>query len=211
MFWTAAAPLAACRAWASPAWARWPTLALAEGYRLNRIEAFLDAESDPAGTGFQTLQALIAMGNGGLTGLGLGASRSKFFYIPESHTDGVFAIIGEELGLIAALAIVAIFMLFMVRGYQVANRARDDFGALLAVGITTWIVAQALMNIGGITRVIPLAGIPLPYLSFGNNALAAVMLATGVLISVSRYARSQRSSAADDAKPKKAIVRRVRE
>ncbi len=198
MFWTAGASFLQMSALVSLGGVLMALLATVEGYRMNRLTAFFNAEADPQGTGFQTLQSLIAMGNGGWDGLGLGASRSKFFYIPESHTDGVFAIVGEELGLIATVSVVVIFMLFMVRGYQVAGRARDDFGMLLATGITTWIAAQALLNIGGITRVIPLTGVPLPFLSFGSNALVAVMLAVGVLLSVSRFSRDRKSDGQQD-------------
>ena len=209
MFWTAGASVLQMLALCTVGISSMTMLALAEGYRMNRLLAFIQAEADPTGTGFQTLQSLIAMGNGGLLGLGLGASRSKFFYVPASHTDGVFAIIGEELGLIATMAILIAFMLFLVRGVQIANRARDDFGALLATGITTWIVFQALLNIGGITRVIPLTGVPLPFLSFGGNALAAVLIGVGVLLSVSRY--SQGKSEPPGASSKKgSIVRRSR-
>ena len=166
-------------------------MAILEGYRLNRLTAFFDAEGDPLGNGFQTLQAMIALGNGGISGLGLGASRGKFFYIPESHTDGVFAIIGEELGVIATVAIIALFVIFMARGYLVATRARDPFGFYVATGITTWVISQALLNAGGITRVIPLTGVPLPFLSSGGSALAAVMLAIGVLLSISRHGKDR--------------------
>jgi cell division protein FtsW len=166
-------------------------LATVEGYRADRLTAFFDAESDPAGHGFQTLQAVVAMGNGGWSGLGLGASRGKFFYIPESHTDGVFAIIGEELGLIATVAIVFLFMILMFRGFQIARRAPTDFATLVATGITTWISVQMLLNVGGITRTIPLTGVPLPFLSSGGSALAAVMLAMGVLINISRYQQAR--------------------
>ena len=162
-------------------------LALIEGYRLDRFSAFLSAESDPLGSGFQTLQSLIALGNGGATGLGLGASRGKFFYVPESHTDGIFAILGEELGLVATAAVVILFVTLMLRGYQIARRAPDQFGFLLATGITTWIATQAFVNIGGITRVIPLTGVPLPFLSYGGSALAAILLGVGVLASISRF------------------------
>ncbi|MXZ88991.1 MAG: putative lipid II flippase FtsW [Dehalococcoidia bacterium] len=163
------------------------SLAVIEGYRLDRLSAFLSAESDPLGSGFQTLQSLIALGNGGATGLGLGASRGKFFYVPESHTDGIFAILGEELGLVATSAVVVLFVTLMLKGYQIARRAPDQFGFLLATGITTWIVAQAFVNIGGITRVIPLTGVPLPFLSYGGSALAAILLGAGVLASISRF------------------------
>ncbi len=184
-------------------------LATFEGYRMERLTTFLNAEVDPQGNGFQTLQALVALGNGGIQGLGLGASRGKFFYIPESHTDGVFAIIGEELGIIAAVAVLLLFMTLMVRGYQIARRCPDDFGTLVAVGITTWITVQALLNIGGIISILPLTGVPLPFLSYGGNALAAEMLAMGVLINISRYSRTERP--AEERPRQGAIVRRRRQ
>ncbi len=162
-------------------------LALGAGYRADRVTGFLNHGDDSTGASFQVNQSVIAIGNGGIDGLGLGASRAKFFYVPESHTDGVFAILSEELGLIAGLSVMFLFILFTFRGYRVARRSRDQFGMLIATGITTWIIGQALLNIGGISRSIPLTGVPLPFLSFGGNALAAVMLASGVLINVSRY------------------------
>ncbi|OAI39199.1 hypothetical protein AYO38_01660 [bacterium SCGC AG-212-C10] len=170
-------------------------LATVEGYRMERLTAFFNAGADTTGNNFQTTQSIMAIGNGGIHGLGLGASRAKFFYIPESHTDGVFAIISEELGLIAALALLVLFVAFMIRGYTVANRSKDGFGALLATGITTWVIAQAMLNIGGITRVIPLTGVPLPFLSYGGSALMAVMAGVGVLISVSRFSGSEHKTA----------------
>ena len=170
------------------------SLTLIEGYRLDRFSAFVNAEADPLGNGFQTLQAMIALGNGGPTGLGLGASRGKFFYVPESHTDGIFAILGEELGLVATSAVVILFVTLMLKGYQIARRAPDQFGFLLATGITTWIAAQAFLNIGGITRVIPLTGVPLPFLSYGGSALAAVLLAAGVLASISRFTEEREAA-----------------
>lgn len=187
MFWAAGASILQMLALGTAGVVAVGFLALVEGYRLDRLDAFFNAEQDPLGNGFQTLQAIIAMGNGGIEGLGLGASRGKFFYIPGSHTDGIFAIIGEEMGLIGAIAVLSLFMLFMVRGYQAASRCRDKFGMLIATGITTWVAVQALLNIGGIVRVIPLTGVPLPFMSSGGSALAALMLAVGVLISISRY------------------------
>lgn len=187
MFWVAGASLSQMFALGITGIAAITFLATAAGYRAERLSAFFSAEADPQGNGFQTLQALIAVGNGGWNGLGLGASRAKFFYLPESHTDGVFAIIGEEMGLLATLPIVVLYLILMVRGFQVARLARDEFGRYIAAGITTWITVQAFLNIGGILRVIPLTGVPLPFLSFGSNALAAALLAMGVLISISRY------------------------
>lgn len=186
MFWVAGATFLQMFALSAAGVSAITVLALIEGYRADRLSAFFHAEGDPLGHGFQTLQALIALGNGGLHGLGLGASRGKFFYVPESHTDGIYAIIGEELGIVATGTILLVYMLLMIRGYQVARRSRDQFGMLIATGITTWITVQALLNIGGITRVIPLTGVPLPFLSYGGSALAAAMLAIGVLISISR-------------------------
>ncbi|MGD9892920.1 MAG: putative lipid II flippase FtsW [Dehalococcoidia bacterium] len=162
-------------------------LILVEGYRADRLMAFLKAEEDPDGRGFQILQLLIALGSGGVRGLGIGESRQKFFYIPGAHTDGIFAIVGEELGFIGALIIIALFVTLVFRGLQTALRAQDEFGYLLAVGVTCWIAYQTIINLGGITRSLPLTGIPLPFLSYGNNALIATMAGIGVLLSVSRY------------------------
>jgi cell division protein FtsW len=159
------------------------------GYNSERISAFLNAESDPGGLGFQTLQLEIAFGSGGLTGLGLGESRQKFFYVPGAHTDGIFAIIGEEAGLIGALGVLLLFVLLAWRGFRIAYRARENMGQLLAVGIVAWIGIQALLNMGGISRAIPMTGIPLPLISFGGSALLSTMAALGILLSVSRYAR----------------------
>ncbi|MCC6381709.1 MAG: putative lipid II flippase FtsW [Dehalococcoidia bacterium] len=189
MFWVAGASVAQMVALASAGFLAVALLATVAGYRMDRLTGFFNAEADPLGHGFQTLQALVALGNGGVSGLGLGASRGKFFYIAESHTDGVFAIIGEELGFLATAAVLLLFVTLMIRGYQIARRSQDDFGTLIATGVTTWIAVQAMLNIGGITRMIPLTGVPLPFLSFGGNALAAVMLGMGVLISVSRFSR----------------------
>jgi cell division protein FtsW len=162
-------------------------LVLAGDYRADRIFAFTSAEDDPSGRGFHTLQLLIALGSGGWDGIGLGASRQKFFYVPGAHTDGIFAIIGEELGFIGCAAVIALFAVLMVRGFRVVFRARDDFGSLLAVGIVSWIGYQALINIGGITRTLPLTGIPLPFVSYGGSALLAMLAAIGILLSISRY------------------------
>ena len=164
-------------------------LILAEGYRVERMFAFTSAESDPSGLGFQTLQLLIALGSGGLEGLGLGVSRQKFFYIPGAHTDGIFAIIGEEAGFIGSMIVIGLFAYLVYRGFRVAMRAHDDFGTYLAMGVVCWIAFQTLVNIGGITRSIPLTGIPLPFLSYGGSSLIMTMAAIGVLLSVSRYSR----------------------
>lgn len=210
MFWVAGATLAQMTALGLTVLAALAFLATTEGYRMNRLLAFFDAERDPLGHGFQTLQALIALGNGGPTGLGLGASRGKFFYIPESHTDGVFAVLGEELGFVGTATVLLLLLLLMVLGYQVARRARDQFGMLVATGITTWLTAQALINIGGIVRLIPLTGVPLPFLSYGGSALAAELLALGVLVNISRYGRDRGGYLERDHQPapRRQVVRR---
>ena len=163
-------------------------LIISAGYRADRLIAFVDPGDDPSGVGFHTLQLLIALGSGGVGGLGLGASRQKFFYIPNSHTDGVFAIVGEELGFIGAIGVLVLFAVLVYRGFRVILRTRDEFGALLATGIVCWIAYQALINVGGITRTIPMTGIPMPFLSYGGSALAALLAAVGILLSISRQA-----------------------
>ena len=164
---------------------------LVQDYRLDRITSFVSPEADPQGSGFHILQLLIALGSGGVTGLGWGVSRQKFFYVPGAHTDGVFAIIGEELGLIGLLGVLSLFTFFVLRGLKATLASRDQFGTLLGVGIVSWIAYQRLINIGGITRSIPLTGVPLPFLSYGGSALIAVMAGAGVLLSLSRYGRDR--------------------
>ena len=157
-------------------------------YQMDRLTSFVSPESDPQGLGYQIIHLLIALGSGGPLGLGWSESRQKFFYVPGSHTDGVFAILGEELGFLGLMAILALFAFFVYRALRVTLRSRDRFAMLLGVGVTSWIAYQTLINIGGITRTIPLTGVPLPFLSYGGSALIAVMAAVGVLLSVSRYA-----------------------
>jgi cell division protein FtsW len=171
-------------------------MVLAQEYRLDRISSFVSPDSDPQGTGFHILQLLIALGSGGATGLGWGVSRQKFFYVPGAHTDGVFAIIGEEVGFVGLMGVLALFAFFLYRGLKATVSSRDQFGMLLGVGIVSWIGYQTLINIGGITRSIPLTGVPLPFLSYGGSALIAVMAAAGVLLSISRYGREGSAPAA---------------
>jgi len=159
------------------------------GYGLERFTSFVAAESDPQASGFQTLQLLIALGSGGPSGVGVGESRQKFLYVPSAHTDGVFAIIGEEAGFIGAMLVLALFAVLAYRGARIAMRSNDSFGTLLATGIVTWITLQAFLNVGGVTRTIPLTGIPLPFISFGSSALISTLAAAGVLVSISRFAQ----------------------
>jgi cell division protein FtsW len=157
-------------------------------YRLRRITAFLDPWSDPRGSGFQIIQSWLALGGGGLLGRGIGGSQQKLFYLPEPHTDFIFAVIGEELGFVGAAAVVGLFVLFVWRGLRVGLRAPEPFGAYLALGITVLIATQTLVNLGVVTGLLPTKGLPLPFISFGGSALVVTMLATGVLLNISQQA-----------------------
>ncbi|MEX0826599.1 MAG: putative lipid II flippase FtsW [Acidimicrobiia bacterium] len=163
-------------------------LAISSPYRWARVTAFLDLQSDPLGTSYQAVQGLVALGTGGLWGVGLGASRARWSFLPNAHTDFVFAILGEETGLAGSLAIVAMFGVFTVAGTLIALRCADRFGRLLAVGITSWLSAQAIVNIGGVVGLLPITGVPLPFVSSGGSALVVSLVGVGVLVSVARQA-----------------------
>jgi cell division protein FtsW len=158
-------------------------------YRMNRLMVFLNPEMDPLGKGYQINQALLAIGSGGLLGLGLGQSRQKFNYLPEPVTDSIYAVMGEELGFLGAAALIFLFCLFAYRGYRVAVLAPDQFGRLLAVGITTWISLQAFINVAAITGVVPLTGMTLPMISYGGTSLVFVLGSVGVLLNISRQVK----------------------
>jgi cell division protein FtsW len=156
-------------------------------YRMARITAFMDPlHSDPLGDSYQIRQILIALGSGGLTGLGLGASRQKFGYIPASHTDGIFAILGEELGLIGCLVVIGLFAFLAYRGFRIAMAAVDPFGMVLASGVTCSLIIQAIVNIGVVTATLPFTGVPLPLISFGGSSVIVSMASLGLLLAVSR-------------------------
>ena len=159
-------------------------------YQIERLMSFVtDPALDPQGAGFHITQLLIALGSGGPLGLGWSESRQKFFYVPGAHTDGVFAILGEELGFIGLMFILGLFVFFLYRALRVTLKTADQFGMLLGIGIIAWISCQTLINIGGITRTIPLTGVPLPFLSYGGSSLITTMAGVGILLSVSRYTR----------------------
>jgi cell division protein FtsW len=164
-------------------------LALSEPYRRARMFAFLNPSSDASSGGYQISQSLIAVGSGGWTGVGLGAGRAKWLFLPNAHTDFIFAIIGEELGLLGCLLVVGLFVAFAVLGTRAALRAPDRFGTLLAAGVTAWVVGQAAINIGAVIGLLPVSGIPLPFVSFGGSALVFTMAAAGILGNVARQAR----------------------
>ena len=158
-------------------------------WRRDRMLGFLDPWEDPFGNGYQTLKSLHAMATGGLDGLGLGAGRAKWGFLPYAHTDFIFAVIGEELGMIGSLLVVILFVGLAAAGLGVALRAPDRFGMLLAVGITSWVILQAALNMGAVLAIFPVVGITLPLLSFGGTSLVATLAAMGVLLNVARQIR----------------------
>jgi cell division protein FtsW len=158
----------------------------ATSYQMERVQTFLDPFRDPLGAGYNTIQALLALGLGGITGLGLGESRMKYLYLPAPSTDFIFAIIGEEWGLIGSLAVVALFVVIAYQGYRIAITAPDTFSGLVACGITTWLVVQACVNMMVVTALMPVTGIPLPFISAGGSALTINLAAVGILLSISR-------------------------
>jgi cell division protein FtsW len=164
-------------------------LALQEGYRRRRLLAFLDPSADPAGIGYQINQSLVGVASGRLTGVGLGASRAKWGFLPNAHTDFIFAILSEELGLLGGALVVGLFVAFAVLGTKAALRAPDRFGTLVAAGLTAWVMAQALVNIGGVVGLLPITGLTLPFVSFGGTSLIVSMAATGILCNVARHGR----------------------
>jgi cell division protein FtsW len=163
-------------------------------YRLRRILAFLDPWADPRGAGFQIIQSYLALGGGGLTGRGLGGSKQKLFYLPEAHTDFIFAIVGEELGFVGAAAAVGLFGVVLWRGMRIAMRLADPFAALLAFGLTLLVSTQALVNLGVVVGLLPTKGLPLPFVSFGGSSLLVSMAAVGLLLNLSQHTEVRTAS-----------------
>ncbi|HKI69077.1 MAG TPA: putative lipid II flippase FtsW [Verrucomicrobiae bacterium] len=157
--------------------------------RMRRIFSWLDLEEHKSGTGYQAYQAMLALGSGGWTGLGLGNGRQKLGFVPEHHTDFIFSIIGEELGLVATLLIIAAFLVIILCGLYIALHANDTFGLLLGTGITFLIGLQAFINIGVVTSALPNKGLPLPFISYGGSNLLIMLASTGILLSIARHAR----------------------
>jgi cell division protein FtsW len=157
-------------------------------YRQARLFAFLHPDADPQGAGFQLTQSLIAVGSGGFTGVGLMESKQKLFYLPEAHTDFIYAVICEELGFIGAVLVIALFAVYAWRGLRASFAASDNFGRLLALGITALVFCQALINFAVVLGMVPTKGIPLPFVSYGGSSLLVMLLATGVLLNISQQA-----------------------
>jgi cell division protein FtsW len=162
-------------------------LIIQEPYRWNRIVGYLDPWAHASKEGYQTINSLYALGSGGFFGMGLGNSRQKLDFLPEQHTDFIFAILGEELGFIGAAFVILLFFLLAWRGYRIALTCPDAFGSFLAVGITTMVVFQAFVNMGVVTGLLPVTGISLPFISYGGSSLLLSMMGMGILLNVSRY------------------------
>jgi cell division protein FtsW len=183
-----------------------------EPYRRERVLAFLDPWQDPEHSGFQAVQAMIALGSGGLFGVGLGESVQKIYYLPESSTDMIFAIVGEELGLLGAFAVVAAFAVFGYAGFNVALRCPDPFGKLLATGLTALVCGQAAVNISAVLGLAPLTGIPLPFVSYGGSSLVVGLASVGILLNIAvNHAADSRAEMPDrrrrDRRPRPARAR----
>lgn len=158
-------------------------------YRMQRFLVYMNPEHDPQGFGYQMTQALVAIGSGGLFGVGLGYSHQKFNYLPEPVTDSIFAIFGEEFGFVGTTVLISLFVFLALRGIRIAKNAPDRFGELLGIGIVSWIIIQAFVNISAITGLIPLTGVPLPFVSYGGTSLAVLLSAIGILLNISRQAK----------------------
>ncbi len=159
-----------------------------ESYRMDRFLVFLHPELDPRGIGYQINQALLAIGSGGVFGLGLGHSMQKFNYLPEPVGDSIFAIIGEETGFLGAIILIFLFVVLAMRGLKIAKQAPDCFGKLVAVGAVSWLTFQAFINISAVSGLIPLTGISLPFISYGGTSIVFLMAAVGVVLNISKYA-----------------------
>lgn len=160
---------------------------LAAPYRIQRLMSFMNPDLDPQKTGYQIRQALIAVGSGGWLGLGLGHSRQKFNYLPEAAGDSIFAIIAEEVGFIFSVALIILFVILMLRGFKIVREAPDDFGKLIALGIIIWLSTQVFINIAAIIGLMPLTGVPLPFISLGGSNLVMTLISIGILANISKY------------------------
>ncbi len=163
-------------------------LVMTAGYRMERITTFMNPESDPLGAGFQINQSLIAVGTGGLSGLGLAEGKQKLFFLPEPHTDFIFSVICEEFGFVGAILVIFFFIVLLWRGVKISLRSRDNFGAIMTAGLTLSIVFQAMINIGVAISILPTKGISLPFVSYGGSSLVCTLVAAGLILSVSQHA-----------------------
>jgi cell division protein FtsW len=174
-------------------------VAMLKPYMRARLLVFMHPWADPLGKGYQTIQSLIAMGSGGFLGVGLGASRQKWAYVPNAHTDFIYAILGEEMGLLGTLVVLGMFAFLAYLGIKVARRAPDRFGMLVASGITVWVTLQALINMGAVSGALPVTGVPLPLVSFGGSSLVITLVGMGILTNIATQSR-RRLPKSNDAK-----------
>ncbi len=168
-------------------------LVVTSDYRRDRLLTFLQQSKDPLGKSYHIRQVLLALGSGGIFGVGLGQSRQKFLFLPEAATDSIFAVVAEEVGFVGGLILIILFTAFILRGVRIASNAEDRFSKILGTGLITWIGAQAFLNIGSMVAVVPLTGIPLPFFSYGGSALTTTLLATGILLNISKYESRQKA------------------
>jgi cell division protein FtsW len=185
MLWVAGTPIIPLSALAGLGAVVATSLALWAPYRRARVLAFLDPMADYQNGGYQNVQSLVGVASGGITGSGLGESRAKWGFLPEAHTDFIFAIIGEELGLVGALVVVGLFVALCVLGSRAALQAPDRFGMLIAAGVTVWFGVQAFVNIGAVIGILPITGVPLPFVSYGGSSLLANAVVVGLLLALS--------------------------
>jgi cell division protein FtsW len=188
MLWVAGTPIIPLSALAGLGAVVATSLALWAPYRRARVLAFLDPMADYQNGGYQNVQSLVGVASGGITGSGLGESRAKWGFLPEAHTDFIFAIIGEELGLVGALVVVGLFVALCVLGSRAALQAPDRFGMLIAAGVTVWFGVQAFVNIGAVIGILPITGVPLPFVSYGGSSLLFSLIGAGLLLNVARQA-----------------------
>lgn len=163
-------------------------LVIISPYRKDRLLTFLEQSSDPLGKSYHIRQVLLGLGSGGLFGVGLGSSKQKFLFLPEASTDSIFAVIAEEVGFIGALALIFLFCFYVFTALRISKYAPDDFSRYLALGVASWIGIQVILNIASMTALVPLTGIPLPFISYGGSSLIMIMFATGILLNISKYA-----------------------
>lgn len=162
-------------------------LILISPYRKSRLLTFLDPMRDPLGTSYHIRQVLIALGSGGLFGVGLGQSRQKYEYLPETTTDSIFAIIAEETGFVGAVIVILVFLMLIYRGFAIAQNTQDQFGRLLGTGITCWLACQTILNLATMVALVPLTGVPLPFISYGGSSLIVTLVGVGILLNISRF------------------------
>ncbi|MBI2103934.1 putative lipid II flippase FtsW [Candidatus Woesebacteria bacterium] len=169
-------------------------LILISPYRRERLLTFLESTRDPLDSSYHIRQILLALGSGGFAGVGLGASRQKYLFLPEAATDSIFAVLAEEIGFVGSLAIIILFAAIVLRGLKIANNAPDKFSQVASIGIVAWITTQFFLNISSMVALTPLTGVPLPLISYGGTALTTILLATGILLNISRYAKAKRAN-----------------